>query len=83
MRLDISIKHEHTDITTAVAWSPDCQLLSTSDDKVICKWGAGADGEGVTKLTTINAFVSSLAFFPSSGKQVSETYSNNNNNTQY
>jgi len=55
-----------------VAWSPDCQLLSCSDDKVICKWGA--DGESTGKITTINAFITSVSFFPSSGKQSPDTF---------
>mmetsp|Transcript_32401 Transcript_32401/g.30905 ORF Transcript_32401/g.30905 Transcript_32401/m.30905 type:complete len:777 (-) Transcript_32401:82-2412(-) len=67
MRLDISLKQEHTEITTAVSWSPDCQLLSCSDDKIVCKWGA--DGECTGKITTLNVFVSSLSWFPASGKQ--------------
>jgi hypothetical protein len=60
-----------TEITTAVSWSPDCQLLSCSDDKIVGKWGA--DGESIGKITTLNVFISSLSWFPASGKQVNTT----------
>ena len=56
------------EITTAVSWSPDCQLLSCSDDKIVGKWGA--DGESIGKINTLNIFISSLSWFPVSGKQV-------------
>ena len=59
-----------SDIVTAVAWSPDCQLFSCSDDKAIGKWGA--DGEAAGKITTINVFPSSISFYPGIGKQVSK-----------
>jgi WD40 repeat protein len=50
-----------------VAWSPDGQLLSCSDDKVICKWGA--DGDLLGKIP-IGIFVTGLSWFPATGKQV-------------
>ena len=39
MRLDVKVKQEHAEIVTAVTWSPDCQLISCSDDKQLLKWG--------------------------------------------
>lgn len=72
MRLDISIKQEHSDIVTAIAWSPDNQLLSCSDDKVIGKWGA--DGEKLGQIANVNVFASAISWLPSSGKQTSDTF---------
>ena len=69
MRLVVSVKaNEHQDIVTAVSWSPDCQLLSCSDDKVILKWGADSASTG--KITTLAAFPTSISWFPTIGKQV-------------
>jgi len=72
MKLNISLKTEHTDIATAVSWSPDCQLLSCGDDKVLCKWGA--DGEPAGKISTINAYASSISWSPASGKQAADMF---------
>ena len=66
MRLNVSVKTEHKEIASAVAWSPDAQLLSCADDKMICKWSA--DGECAGKITTLSAFVTSCCWFPSMGK---------------
>ena len=49
MKLDLIEKTEHTDIATAVAWSPDCQLFSCSDDKTISKWSP--EGEHAGKIS--------------------------------
>lgn len=69
MKLNVTVKSEHTDIVSCVAWSSDCQLLSCSDEKLICKWGSDGDING--KITTItNSFISCVDWFPSSGKQV-------------
>lgn len=57
-----------TDIVTALAWSPDSQLLSCSDDKIIHKWGA--DGEKLGNINSINVYVSGMSWFPTTGKQV-------------
>ena len=68
MKLNVSVKAgAHEEICTAVSWSPDSQLLSCSDDKVLCKWGA--DGESMGKVTTLAAFATSISWCPSSGKQ--------------
>jgi WD40 repeat protein len=56
-----------TDIVSAVAWSPDGQLLSCGDDKVICKWGA--DGESLGKIP-IGVYATCISWFPATGKQV-------------
>ena len=56
-----------SEIACAVAWSSDCQLLSASDDRNICRWSSDAEKQGVTAL---NAFVTCLGWFPSNAKQV-------------
>jgi intraflagellar transport protein 80 len=57
------------DIVTAVAWTPDCQLFSCSDDKVIWKWTA--DGESAGKVTSFdNLFITNISWIPPVGKQV-------------
>ena len=56
-----------SDIVSAVSWSPDCQLLSASDDKLLCKWGS--DGEINGKISTLQVFVTRISWFPTTGKQ--------------
>jgi WD40 repeat protein len=57
-----------TDIVSGLAWAPDNQLFSCSDDKVICKWSA--EGVSAGKIPNINLYISNISWFPSSGKQV-------------
>eukprot|EP00607_Mallomonas_marina_P004382 CAMPEP_0182436838 /NCGR_PEP_ID=MMETSP1167-20130531/83886_1 /TAXON_ID=2988 /ORGANISM="Mallomonas Sp, Strain CCMP3275" /LENGTH=784 /DNA_ID=CAMNT_0024629435 /DNA_START=43 /DNA_END=2397 /DNA_ORIENTATION=+ len=72
MRLDVSIKKEHADIATAVAWAPDNQLISCSDDKVLIRWTSDAEVAG--KVGTIGAFITGIAWFPVIGKQAPDTF---------
>lgn len=71
MRLDLNTKTEHDEIVSAVAWAPDGQLLSCSDDKHVCRWSA--DGEMLGKFS-IGVFVTSMSWFPSTGKQAPENF---------
>lgn len=57
-----------TDIATAVAWAPDNQLISCSDDKIICRWTS--EGEVAGKISSVSAFVTAVSWFPVIGKQV-------------
>ena len=50
MRLNVTVKAEHSEIGSSVAWSQDGQLLSCADDKVISRWNA--DGEASGKITS-------------------------------
>ncbi len=61
--------HADTEIATALTWSPDCQLFSCSDDKIVCKWAA--DGSCLGKINTLNVFVTGISWYPATGKQVS------------
>ena len=65
MRLNVTVKAEHSEIGSSVAWSQDGQLLSCADDKVISRWNA--DGEASGKITSLNAFVTCVCWFPSVG----------------
>ena len=77
MRLDLTVKTEHTDIATAVAWSTDCQLFSCSDDKTITKWTAEGECSGKITLDP-KTFITSISWLPSGSgggsKQASETF---------
>ena len=73
MRLNVIVKSDHTEIATAVAWSPDCQLFSCSDDKTIVKWSAEGDQTGKINLAA-NVFVSSISWLPTAGKQGAEMF---------
>ena len=61
-----------TDVVSAVAWSPDCQLMSCADDKVLCKWGP--DGDMLGKITSLTAYATSISWLPAVGKQVIFVY---------
>jgi intraflagellar transport protein 80 len=55
-----------------VAWTPDGQLFSCSDDKTIWKWTA--DGESVGKVTSFdNLFITNISWIPPVGKQVRQS----------
>ena len=58
-----------SDVVSAVAWSPDCQLMSCADDKILCKWGP--DGDMLGKITSLTAYATSISWLPAVGKQVS------------
>jgi WD40 repeat protein len=66
--LNPSLLKLDTEIATSVAWSSDSQLLSASDDKLIQKWSS--DAEKIGTINGINVFVTSIAWFPSTAKQV-------------
>ena len=72
MKLTVTVKSEHDDIASAVTWSPDCQLISCSDDKVLGKWGA--DGSSSGKITTVSAYATDIHWFPGSGKQAPDMF---------
>lgn len=72
MKLTVAVKSEHDDIASAVTWSPDCQLISCSDDKVLAKWGA--DGSSSGKITNITAYSTDVHWFPGSGKQAPDMF---------
>ena len=58
-----------SEIATSVAWAPDGQLFSCSDDKDVKKWGS--DGSCQGKVTSLSAFPSCVSWYPSNGKQAS------------
>jgi len=73
MHLAVNLKEEHTEIVTAVTWSPDGQLFSCSDDKQIIRWSS--DGEKLANISLQNpVFITSIAWFPSAGKQVPDSF---------
>jgi len=72
MRLDVTVKEEHTDIVPAVVWTPDGQLISCGDDKLVFRWSS--DGEKLGKVTNLNVFVTWMTWFPATGKQTPDTF---------
>lgn len=65
--MNVTVKSEHSDIGCAVAWSSDGQLLSCGDDRTIIRWDA--EGAIAGKITTVQAYVTSVCWFPVVGKQ--------------
>jgi len=59
-------------MVTAVAWAPDSQLVSCSDDKSLCKWSA--EGEHVGNKITIDVYISHISWFPTVGKQSADMF---------
>jgi hypothetical protein len=56
------------DMVTAVAWAPDSQLVSCSDDKSLGRWTA--EGAAAGARIGVDVFVAHVSWFPSVGKQV-------------
>ena len=73
MRLDLLEKTEHSDIATAVAWSPDCQLFSCSDDKTISKWSSEGEHAGKISLDP-KTFASCISWVPAVGQKQGEMF---------
>lgn len=67
MVCELHVVSVDTDVVSAVAWSPDCQLISCADDKILCKWGP--DGDMLGKITTVASYVTSISWLPAVGKQ--------------
>ena len=73
MKIDLTIKTEHSDIATAVTWSPDCQLFSCSDDKSISRWSSEAEHLG--KISLPNVYASAISWLPNgASKQGAEMF---------
>jgi len=72
VKLNVDIHPEHNEIATSLAWSSDSQLLSCSDDKQIFRWSS--DGERVGTALSVSVFVTSVSWFPSSNKQISDNF---------
>ncbi len=72
MKLTVVAKSEHSDISSAASWSPDSQLVTCGDDKVLAKWGA--DGSSAGKITSIQAFATDVHWFPGTGKQAPDMF---------
>lgn len=64
--------NQHTEIVTACCWTPENDAVSCSDDNTIVRWRM--DGEVVGKITTIDAYVTSIDWSPSIGKQAADTF---------
>ncbi|CAM9565795.1 unnamed protein product [Ascophyllum nodosum] len=73
MKLDLKCcSGVHKEMVTAVAWTPENELFSIAEDSTIHRW----DGSGnpVGKVATLEAFVTSVTWFPSAGKQTSDVF---------
>lgn len=71
VRLELSEHRQHTEIATCATWAPNYELFTGSDDKQIIKWGV--DGQVLTR-TTVETYVTSIAWMPSVGKGSSDAY---------
>eukprot|EP00614_Pseudopedinella_elastica_P028848 CAMPEP_0172624492 /NCGR_PEP_ID=MMETSP1068-20121228/137049_1 /TAXON_ID=35684 /ORGANISM="Pseudopedinella elastica, Strain CCMP716" /LENGTH=105 /DNA_ID=CAMNT_0013433473 /DNA_START=24 /DNA_END=338 /DNA_ORIENTATION=- len=66
MKLDVAVKqNQHTEMCTSCAWAGG-ELYTCSDDKKILKWSQ--DGEMLGNIATIDAYVTSIAWAPDTGK---------------
>ncbi|CAM9962929.1 unnamed protein product [Heterosigma akashiwo] len=73
MKFDITLDtNQHKDMVTSVTWTPNNELFTCSDDKTICKWSM--EGECSGKVCDIDAYVTSLSWFPSLGRQQSDLF---------
>jgi len=73
MKFDIKVvPNQHKDMVTAVTWTPNNELFSCSDDKTVAKWTM--EGECTGKVCEFEAFVTSISWFPSLGRQQSDLF---------
>ncbi|CAM9682340.1 unnamed protein product [Pylaiella littoralis] len=61
----------HKEMVTAVAWTPENELYSMSDDSTIHRWDGCGDSAG--KVAGLDAYVTSVSWFPSSGNKNKRT----------
>ncbi|POM71477.1 Intraflagellar Transport protein 80, partial [Phytophthora palmivora] len=64
--------NHHTEIVTACCWTPENDAITCSDDNSIVRWRM--DGEVVGQVTKMDAFVTSVHWVPSVGKQSADTF---------
>ncbi|KAG5191643.1 intraflagellar transport protein 80 [Tribonema minus] len=62
----------HKEMVTAVAWTPDNELFTVSDDRTVHRWDMA--GEPLGKVTTTEPYGTSMSWFPSVSKQVSDLF---------
>ncbi|CAM9332690.1 unnamed protein product [Phaeothamnion confervicola] len=60
----------HKEICTAVAWTPEGELYSVSDDKTMCRWDSS--GEPAGKIAALDFYATDIAWMPLVGKQVGD-----------
>ncbi|KAG7389692.1 Intraflagellar transport protein 80 [Phytophthora pseudosyringae] len=64
--------NHHTEIVTACCWTPESDVITCSDDNSIVRWRM--DGEVAGAVTKMDAFVTSVHWVPSVGKQSADTF---------
>ena len=74
MRLKLNQRkvNYHKDIVTASRWTPKNELFSCSDDRTCARWNM--EGEVLEKVCQLKAYVTDMHWFPSIGKNVSDTF---------
>eukprot|EP00953_Heterococcus_sp_UTEX-ZZ885_P008920 5292-Heterococcus_DN1.PRE.2 len=59
-------------MVAAIAWTPENELYSISDDKTVHRWDMA--GEPVGRVTALEAYGTTLSWFPAVGKQTSDVF---------
>lgn len=64
--------NHHAELVSACCWTPENDAITCSDDNTIVRWRM--DGEVSGKVATLEAFVTSVDWVPSVGKQAADTF---------
>lgn len=64
--------NHHTELVSACCWTPENDAITCSDDNTIVRWRM--DGEVSGKVASMEAFVTSIDWVPSVGKQAADTF---------
>jgi intraflagellar transport protein 80 len=73
MKLQVKLcTRVHKEMVAAIAWTPENELYSISDDKTVHRWDMA--GEPIGRVTALEAYGTTLSWFPAVGKQTSDVF---------